>query len=111
MASSNRKTPIMSCTNIDVGTILLGIDGFNYKVVLDIKNGRIFKSWKITTEDLTPIFEDEYDDYIKDDYGKYRTFIIEKLIDYKENNRELIHKEKMKKAALEYNLSKVKKKG
>ena len=110
---ANRKTPTMSCSDIDVGLILLGLDGNNYKSVLDIKNGKLSKSWKITTEDITPIYEDEFDicyekNKYKYEYDKYKTFIIEKIIEYNKNNRELSHNEKMKKASFEWFKSKKK---
>ncbi len=101
-----RKTPTMTCKDVEVGIILLGLDGNNYKSVLDINNGRISKSWKITTEDITIIYEDEYDEGLSlTEYDKYRSFIIEKLIEYNKTNREMNKEEKMKKASLEWNNS------
>jgi hypothetical protein len=98
-----RKTPTMSCKDVEVGIILLGLDGNNYKSVLDINNGRISKSWKITTEDITIIYEDEYDERSSNEYDKYRSFIKEKLIEYNKTNREISKEEKMKKASIEWN--------
>jgi len=97
-----RKTPSVNCKDVNVGLILLGFDGNNYKSILDINNGRISKSWKITTEEISLIYEDEYDDEGGDSYSKYRSFIIEKLIEYNKTNRELTRLEKMKNASIEW---------